>query len=324
MIPALDSCDHESATSNGADRQEAVPDFYILVVDDSRVTRKVLGDLLQGAGYAVLFACDGLEALAALENHGTAIALVLLDRIMPNLDGMEVLARMKRHERWNEIPVIMQTSATSAEDVRTGIAAGVYYYLTKPFHEGAVLGMVKATLEDIKQRQAWREALQEDYQGLGCMTTATFRVRTLEEVSALARFLAKFCPEPERVIMGLGDLLINAVEHGNLGITYEEKTQLQEEGRWEQEIRDRLAREPYASKYVEVEFEQTKDRIQITIRDQGRGFDWKPYLEFDSSLVFATHGRGIAMAKAMCFDELEYYGAGNVVVGRVSKVKSEG
>lgn len=313
MVPSMNVCTDESTQSNTIGGQESVSDSYILVVDDSKVTRGILGDVLQQSGYAVLFGCDGLEALSILEQYGKAISLVLLDRNMPNLDGLEVLTKMKHHAQWKDIPVIMQTSATAEEDVHAGIAAGAYYYLTKPFHEEAVLGIVKATLEDADQRQAWHAELQGEIQSLGCMNSATFQVRTLEDVAALARFLAKACPEPDRVIVGLGDLLVNAVEHGNLGITYDEKTQLQQEARWEQEIRERLEREPYASRYATVEFTQSTHSIQITIRDQGAGFDWKPFLEFDPSLAFATHGRGIAMAKSMCFDELEYSEKGNVV-----------
>jgi len=294
------------------------------VVDDSQGIRQILGEVLRSAGYSVLLASDGLEALAILETRGMAVSLVLLDRMMPHLDGLEVLYRMKHHPQWRDIPVIMQTSATSVEDVRTGIAAGAFYYLTKPFHEEAVLGIVKATLEDAHQRHAWHEELQGEIQSLGCMTTATFHIRTLEEVTALAKFLAKSCPDPDRVIVGLGDLMINAVEHGNLGITFDEKTRLQREEGWENEICHRLKQEPYRSRFVQVDFTQTADWIQITIRDQGKGFDWKPFLEFDASLAFATHGRGIAMAKSMCFDALEYQGIGNLVVCGIDKFKCHG
>jgi len=315
----MNACDQEPALSTAADQFEAFPGSYILVVDDSRVTRQILGQVLQEAGYSVLFGCDGVESLAILEKYGPTIALVLLDRVMPNLDGLEVLIRMKQHEEWKNIPVIFQTAATSVEEIQTGIAAGAFYYLTKPFREEAVLGIVKATLDDAQQHRTWRGELQGAIQTVQCMTMATFEVRTLREVADLAGYLAKACPHPEQVIGGLGDLLVNAVEHGNLGITFDEKTQLQLEARWEQEIHDRLGREPYASRFATVEFEQTTDWIQITIRDQGAGFDWEPFLEFTPSRVFSTHGRGITMAKSLCFDELEYMGIGNVVVGRIAK-----
>lgn len=312
-------CDQESSLVQTLNADAWGSGSHILVVDDSKVTRAILGEMLQESGHSVLFASDGLEALEILEQYGLGVALVLLDRMMPNLDGIEVLTRMKQHKDWEHIPVIMQTAATADEDIRSGIAAGAFYYLTKPFHEEAVRGIVNATLKDARQRQAWREEFQWECQALGCLKTASFQIRTLDEVASLARLLANACPQPDQICVGLADLLVNGVEHGNLAISYDEKTELQREARWEQEIRMRLEQEPYASRFVTVDFEQCSDWIHVTIRDQGAGFNWKPFLDFDPSMAFATHGRGIAMAKSLCFDELEYSGNGNVVRCGIAK-----
>jgi len=65
---------------------------------------------------------------------------------------------------------------------------------------------------------------------------------------------------------------------------------------------------------VEVWFERRSEEVTITIKDQGPGFDWRRYLEMSPDLAFQTHGRGIAMARALCFDGLDYLGVGNEVV----------
>jgi hypothetical protein len=68
------------------------------------------------------------------------------------------------------------------------------------------------------------------------------------------------------------------------------------------------------SKLVEVSFERQTDLLVFTIRDQGQGFDWSRFLDFDPERVFDPNGRGIAMARSISFDSLEYQGNGNIVV----------
>jgi len=125
--------------------------------------------------------------------------------------------------------------------------------------------------------------------------------------------LANAFPEPKRVVIGLSELLVNAVEHGNLGITYEEKTRLREEGRWEAEVELRLADPAHADKQVRVHFWRESEQICVRIEDQGQGFEWQKYVDMDPERAFDTHGRGIAMSRLISFDSIEYKGAGNRV-----------
>jgi hypothetical protein len=107
---------------------------------------------------------------------------------------------------------------------------------------------------------------------------------------------------------------MNGVEHGNLQIGYDEKTQLQETNQWEEEITRRQMMEEHAHKFVEVIFERHTDQIRLTVTDQGAGFDWGEYQEIRADRIMESHGRGIAMAKALSFDHVEYQGNGNQVV----------
>jgi len=108
------------------------------------------------------------------------------------------------------------------------------------------------------------------------------------------------------------------VEHGNLGITYHEKGELINNEQLFQEITRRQTLEENHNKRVEVCFERRTDALVFTIRDQGNGFDWLRYLDFDHERVFDPNGRGIAMARTMSFDTLEYQGTGNIVVVTVN------
>lgn len=284
------------------------------MVEDDPENLELLSEYLEGMGYAVTRARDGDEAWKVLQLDGQAVDVVLLDRIMPNLDGMQVLALLQADPRLRTIPVIMQTAAGAPDEVREGIEAGVFYYLTKPFDASMLEAIVTAaTRKGMRQREAL-EDLAKQSKALRYLRRGMFDIRTLEETYDLAVTLASACPEPGKVVMGLNDMLVNAVEHGNLGITFDEKTVLQEEDRWEQEIAARLALPENAGKFVTVTFERRGTEIHILIQDQGNGFDWRSYEAFDPRRGMESHGRGIAMAKALYFDRVEFQGNGNTVL----------
>jgi len=144
-----------------------------------------------------------------------------------------------------------------------------------------------------------------------------FQCRTLEEARTLATHLAQAFPDPQRVEYGLAELLINAVEHGNLAITYEEKTQLLQGDVWHDEITQRLALEEYKHRIVRVDLYSASDRVWVHITDEGQGFDWKKYDDVPVEATPYMHGRGILTSKSLSFDALEYRGRGNEVVAIV-------
>ena len=104
----------------------------LLVVDDSEMNREILKEIL-GKEYRILEACDGNEALEMLEQYGTEISLVLLDIIMPKMDGFEVLAYMNRDKWIEDIPVIMISSEGSESYIRRAYELGASDYISRPF-----------------------------------------------------------------------------------------------------------------------------------------------------------------------------------------------
>ncbi len=119
------------------------------------------------------------------------------------------------------------------------------------------------------------------------------------------------------MVFGLNELLINAVEHGNLGITYNEKTKLVLGGTWMQEVERRLEAPEYKDKNARLSFKAAKDAIAVIIKDEGGGFDWSRYVELSPDRATDPHGRGIAASRLMSFDSIEYLGTGNEVVCKV-------
>ena len=289
----------------------------VLIVDDEPFNLEILSEHLADAGYETVTAEDGEAAWEILQHDTEGFATILLDRMMPRMDGMQVLAKLKQHPDFLHIPVIMQTAVGAAENVREGLAAGAYYYLIKPFQREMLLAIVAAAVGFHHDRKQLENQIAEHADSYRLMMSGEFHFRTLVEARQLTLMLSRACPDPQRVALGLSELLINAVEHGNLEITYAEKSRLLQQGRWQEEVESRLEEAQYLARHVTVKFSAQSDEIQIHICDQGAGFDWQPFLEFSPERAFDPHGRGISMARMMSFDCVEYQGRGNEVLVRV-------
>jgi len=285
----------------------------VLAVDDEELNLDIMTIHMSGAGYEVIIAEDGLIALQKLEQHPD-IDVIVLDRMMPNMDGMQFLDQIKAGKQFRDVPIIMQTAAAASDQVLQGINAGVYYYLTKPYDDEMLLSILKSAVRDSKNKKEMIEEVRGQRRMLGLMKHSVFHFRTLEEAKTLAYYIASCFPEPEKAVFGLNELLINAVEHGNLGITYAEKTKLLISGCWGQEVQRRLGAPEYAEKTARLTFNAGKDAITVHIKDEGKGFDWNQYLELSPSRATDPHGRGIAASRIMSFDSLDYLGAGNEVM----------
>lgn len=289
----------------------------VLIVDDEPFNLEILSEHLADAGYETVTAEDGEAAWEILQHDQEGFATILLDRMMPRMDGMQVLAKLKQHPDFQHIPVIMQTAVGAAENVREGLAAGAYYYLIKPFQREMLLAIVAAAVGFHKDRQQLEDQIAQHADSYRLLVNGEFHFRTLDEARQLTLMLSRACPDPQRVAMGLSELLVNAIEHGNLAISYADKSRLLQMGRWQEEVEERLLNPQYAERKVSVKFASNAEEIQIHIADQGHGFDWQPFLEFSPERAFDPHGRGISMARMMSFDSLEYQGKGNEVLVRV-------
>ncbi len=157
-----------------------------------------------------------------------------------------------------------------------------------------------------------REYVASHKSAIGRLVMGVFEIQTLQEAEKLSTMLATHCPDPENIAVGIWELLSNAIEHGNLEISFDEKTKLLKSGTFVNEVNRRLTLAQYAKRIVRVEFERTEDAIRLTVLDEGRGFDFTRFLKGDA-IPERPNGRGILMASKACFDRLTYRGCGNVV-----------
>ena len=293
----------------------------ILVVDDEPLNLDIIEEYLTGKGqpYMVETASDGVEAMEKLEADPNKYDVILLDRMMPRMSGMEVLEKLSAHTELKYIPVILQTAKVSKDDILEGLKAGAYYYLTKPFTSAILHSVVKTAVKDRSYNKALLASLKVTKSSVKLLKNANFQFRSLEDVRAISSLVACACDEAEKVAMGLSELMINAVEHGNLHIGYDEKSDLRKDDLWESEVAKRLEFPENKDKYATIEVINNLDSVTYTVIDQGNGFVWNNFLEFDTDRIMDNHGRGIAMANKLYFSNLEYQGNGNIVTVKVKK-----
>ena len=123
---------------------------YILVVDDEARMRKLIKDFLVAKGYSILEAGDGEEALKVFEENSNKITLILLDVMMPKLDGWSVLRQIRQESK---VPVIMLTARGEEQYELFGFELGVDEYISKPFSPKILVARIKAILNRTEEKK---------------------------------------------------------------------------------------------------------------------------------------------------------------------------
>jgi two-component system chemotaxis response regulator CheY len=116
----------------------------IMAVDDSASLRQMVGVVLRGAGYQVVEAADGVDALAKLK--GQDMDLFMTDLNMPNMDGLELTRQLRALPQYKFVPIVLLTTESNAEKKLLGKAAGATAWIVKPFDPDQLLAVVKKVL----------------------------------------------------------------------------------------------------------------------------------------------------------------------------------
>jgi DNA-binding response OmpR family regulator len=127
----------------------------ILVVDDEARVMTVIQKRLESAGYEVLTAMDGNEAL--IKARSERPDLIILDLILPKLNGYQVCSILKRDSYYKQIPIIMLTARTQERDIEEGMRVGADAYMTKPFKNEALLAQIEQLLAKVDEKKAQAE-----------------------------------------------------------------------------------------------------------------------------------------------------------------------
>ncbi|MBN1598205.1 MAG: hybrid sensor histidine kinase/response regulator [Bacteroidales bacterium] len=159
----------------------------ILIVDDVAKNIQLVAKFLKNEGYQLFFAQDGLSALKQIDSR--LFDLILLDIMMPGMDGFEVCRRIKENKKTSSIPVIFLTARTDDDAIAKGFAYGGIDYITKPFNPAELIARVKTHLQ-LRQREI---ELQE----------------TNSTKDTLLSIISHDLKTPFFNIMGLGEILLN-------------------------------------------------------------------------------------------------------------------
>jgi len=134
----------------------------ILVVEDDKALLNGVNDLLEMAGYKVMKAGDGVEALNLLKTGGDRPDLIVSDIFMPNMDGYELLTAVRSHPEWISIPFIFLTAKGEKKDIRDGKLRGVDDYLVKPFDYEDLIVSIERGLNRHDELLEWQDSRMEN------------------------------------------------------------------------------------------------------------------------------------------------------------------
>lgn len=283
----------------GLRSMERLPDC----LDRKRLALEAVGDL-----------ADAWSKLQALPSHYDVIVLGRMPRYS---EEAGLLSCIQEKALVQGIPIIMQTRANSRVEMNAGLHAGAAYYLPEAFDAKLLARVLDMAAADRMRCRHMQQAPVMSGRAFAMLGEACFRFRTLGDARELATLLAEACPNPTRAVIGMTELLINAVEHGNLGISYAQKSRLLDKKAWEEEITRRLGAPGYAERQVRVRYRRTASSVQVVIADEGEGFDWRRYMDVAPERLCDNHGRGIALSRTLSFDDIEYRGRGNEVAVRI-------
>jgi len=286
--------------------------WTLLVIDRNKDSVNFLQDMLYDKPYTIVVSSDGESVFAHLLTNPEQFSAIILGQNIEDINGLQLLHKINACSALKTIPVIMEASTGTLEEMENCIRSGARYYLPKPIDKEIIPKIIDTAIRDQDRYNLVEKSVLAS-KPTNTLVSATFKLQTLEEAQVAANIIANECPNPRLAAVGITEMLINAIEHGNLGIGYAEKTRLHEAEQWLVEIERRLLLPENLNKYVTISFNKTNSHINIRVKDQGKGFDWRQYQDLDSKRVFDNHGRGIVMARSLAFQELIYHENGSDV-----------
>jgi CheY-like chemotaxis protein len=120
----------------------------VLIVEDEPTNREVAEGILSSLGHEVVAVCDGQQAIDLVRGGDDSFDLVLMDVLMPVMDGFSATRHLREHAATKELPIICVSAKSSGTDERSGLAAGCDYYLSKPYRARQLLQVIARVLEE--------------------------------------------------------------------------------------------------------------------------------------------------------------------------------
>ena len=288
----------------------------LLLVDDEQLVRDELGGILEDEGYDVITGSDGQEGMELFRSEQPD--MVITDIRMPRRDGLWLAMTIKQEAP--DVPITVVTGHGTEAMAIDALRAGVTDFLKKPVRmedlSGALTRMEAALhlATDVHQQAGMPESVQVAERSWRYLLNNDMDVIP-EFVDFLLKHSTKGLDSQSEMELNIAlrELILNAMEHGNLGLSYEAKSQALEEGSLEQVLAQRAALPEYVERRVTVDATRRERELTICITDMGEGFDWHNLADpQDPKNLLSSHGRGVLLAR-MSVDDLSFNPKGNQV-----------
>lgn len=294
----------------------------VLVVDDLVTDRLLAGGLLQKhAGWNVIFAVNGQDALQQLELHLPDV--VLTDMMMPVMNGLELAEAVKRE--FPLIPLILMTSKGSEDVAVEALKRGAANYVSKRRLNQDLAEIVEQVLMVSKDQRTHARLLNRVIQSEFTIVLEnditllqSLVIYIQQQLKALHLF-----HESERIRIGvaLEEALMNAYYHGNLEVS--SKLREEDYDEYYSLAKLRCSQSPYADRKITVHCKFEPQQMEVTVTDEGPGFDPSILPDpRDPENLERPSGRGVLLMKTF-LDEVEYNGKGNQVRMRKRRIPEE-
>jgi CheY-like chemotaxis protein len=283
----------------------------VLIVEDDPASMNYLEIILNKEGLDYRTASDGQEGLEIFKKYRPHI--VLTDINMPRMTGVEMLLAIKRID--SQAIVIMLTAFNSEDYVIKSMRYGANNYLKKPILKENIIGLLRK-YKSILYARSQHKQIQN------FIAHHSFSMKFNNDIFQVP-FIVNYLideidllfkeDETMGIRLGLDEIIINAIEHGNLNISYREKSKAIQNNSYEKLISDRSKLQKNKKKEVTIKYTYSDNFCEWIIEDEGEGFDPDSIPNpITSEGTEMLHGRGIFITRFQ-FDELEYLEKGNKV-----------
>lgn len=281
----------------------------LLLIRDTDGPSK-LQELLEENGFHSLTTASSARSQWAVEEHQDDLETVFLDWGSDAVPSRDILTWLRSPEGLPEVEVVAFASEFDPTDIAEAVERGAFYFLGVPCDPLQLKALAKAAMRSCRLKRDFARKVADTEDTLQLLDVGTFHFRTTHQAKLLAVHLGAASANPQ-IGVGLHELMLNAVEHGNLAITYDEKSELIAENALQDEIQRRLTLPEYRDRRVTVNMQRLKRRLRLSIIDQGKGFDFERYQSMTPDRMFDRHGRGVIIASN--FLKLTYRPPGNHV-----------
>ncbi|MCP4148931.1 MAG: response regulator, partial [bacterium] len=280
----------------------------ILIIDDNVDLLDYLKDFFMIYNYEVILAETGNEGIEKFREYIPDI--VISDMRLPDKNGNIVVKEIKEIDK--DVPIIIITGYSDHQLILSAMKNGAVDLLKKPFKPNDLkylINKIETLFKKIKVKLS-ASFVQWEKRHL-IIRNDIHIIRSV--VDFIFSNIDYICEDVSFMKIGLQEVLINAIEHGNLDISNKEKQELLDKGDYNKILKERVQHSEYKDKFVDIKIFSTPEYLKITIQDMGKGFDPTNIPDPENPENFLKEsGKGILMAMH-AFDEVQYNDLGNCV-----------